>query len=72
MRVVPEVYKKENVSNISDTDDNTNDEDYNVYNANYDRMIKTNPSTMSSTGIPLKSLHPWPLKYICIHSNLDF
>ena len=44
MRVVPEVYKKENVNNISDTDDNTNDEDYNVYNANYDRMIKQTPA----------------------------
>ena len=44
MRVVPEVYKKENVNNISDTDDNTNDDDYNVYNTNYDGMIKQTPA----------------------------
>ena len=38
------VYKKENLNNVSDTNHLNNDDDYNVYNANYDRMIKQTPA----------------------------
>ena len=47
------MYKKENLSiNVIGTNDNDNDDDYNVYNTNYDGMIKQTPALWAAPASP--------------------